>query len=94
MYAIIETGGKQYKVSEGDIVQVERLDASVGDTIEIDRVLMHDIPFGNLVLFSTGFDDRIHKICPSNNDFFLEIVKITEKIFLCQGISKKGSGSV
>ncbi|OIP62736.1 MAG: 50S ribosomal protein L21 [Nitrospirae bacterium CG_4_9_14_3_um_filter_53_35] len=40
MYAIIETGGKQYKVSEGDIVQVERLDASVGDTIEIDRVLM------------------------------------------------------
>lgn len=40
MYAIIETGGKQYKVSEGDIVKVEHLEASVGDTIEIDRVLM------------------------------------------------------
>lgn len=39
MYAIIETGGKQYKVSEGDVVHVERLQASVGDTIEIDRVL-------------------------------------------------------
>lgn len=40
MYAIIETGGKQYKVSEGDVVQVERLEASVGETIEIDRVLL------------------------------------------------------
>ena len=40
MYAIIETGGKQYKVSEGDIVKVEHIEASVGDTIEIDRVLM------------------------------------------------------
>lgn len=40
MYAIIETGGKQYKVSEGDVLQVEQLKASVGDTVEIDRVLM------------------------------------------------------
>jgi large subunit ribosomal protein L21 len=39
-YAIIETGGKQYKVSEGDIVQVERLSGSLGDTVEIDRVLL------------------------------------------------------
>ena len=36
MYGIMETGGKQYKVSEGDIVKVEHLEASVGDTIEID----------------------------------------------------------
>ncbi len=40
MYAIIETGGKQYKVSEGDILQVEHLDASIGDSIEIDKILM------------------------------------------------------
>ncbi len=39
-YAIIETGGKQYKVSEGDVVQTERLDAQVGDTLELDRVLL------------------------------------------------------
>jgi large subunit ribosomal protein L21 len=38
-YAIIETGGKQYKVSEGDVVQVERLKAAVGERVEIDRVM-------------------------------------------------------
>ncbi len=39
-YAIIETGGKQYKVSEGDVVQVERLRAAIGDTVEIEEVLL------------------------------------------------------
>lgn len=40
MYAVIKTGGKQYRVSEGDTLQVERLDAAAGDTIEFDQVLM------------------------------------------------------
>ena len=39
MYAIIESGGKQYKVAEGDVVRVELLQAEVGETIELDRVL-------------------------------------------------------
>ncbi|GAB4348766.1 MAG: 50S ribosomal protein L21 [Candidatus Abyssubacteria bacterium] len=38
MYAIIETGGKQYKVAEGDIIKVEKLDAQVGDTVTFDDV--------------------------------------------------------
>jgi large subunit ribosomal protein L21 len=40
MYAILETGGKQYKVHAGDILQVEKLSAEAGDTVELDRVLM------------------------------------------------------
>ncbi len=40
MYAIIETGGKQYKVSEGDVLRVEKLDAEVGSEVTFDRVLM------------------------------------------------------
>ncbi len=40
MYAIIETGGKQYKVREGDTVDVELLDGEIGDSIELDQVLM------------------------------------------------------
>lgn len=40
MYAIIATGGKQYKVCEGDKVRVEKLDAEVGSQIEFDQVLM------------------------------------------------------
>ncbi len=40
MYAVIETGGKQYKVTVGQTVDVERLDAEVGDLIDLDRVIM------------------------------------------------------
>ena len=39
MYAIIATGGKQYKVSEGDVVKVEKLDAQPGDTVTFDQVV-------------------------------------------------------
>ena len=39
MYAIIETGGKQYKVQEGDFVFVEKLEVEAGATVEIDKVL-------------------------------------------------------
>lgn len=40
MYAVIRTGGKQYRVAEGDTIQVERLDAEVGGTLALDQVLM------------------------------------------------------
>jgi large subunit ribosomal protein L21 len=40
MYAVINTGGKQYKVSPGDVVRVESLDAKIGDTIDIKEVFM------------------------------------------------------
>lgn len=40
MYAVIKTGGKQYKVAEGDILKVEKLDAEAGDVVAFDEVLM------------------------------------------------------
>ena len=40
MYAVFQTGGKQYKASEGDVVRVERLAGDVGDSISISQVLM------------------------------------------------------
>lgn len=39
MYAVIKTGGKQYRVSEGDTLKVEKLAAQAGETIEFDQVL-------------------------------------------------------
>ncbi len=39
MYAIIATGGKQYKVAEGDIIKVEKLDAEAGKTVTFDQVI-------------------------------------------------------
>ena len=40
MYAILETGGKQYKVQPGDVIEVERLDGEVGSRVELDNVLL------------------------------------------------------
>lgn len=39
MYAIIATGGKQYKVSEGDIIRVEKLEAEAGNSVTFDKVV-------------------------------------------------------
>ncbi|MCX6011557.1 MAG: 50S ribosomal protein L21 [Chloroflexi bacterium] len=40
IYAVIETGGKQYKVSPGQTIDVERLDVAEGKTVDLDRVLL------------------------------------------------------
>lgn len=40
MYAIIATGGKQYKVSEGDVIKVERLGVAAGEAVTFDKVLL------------------------------------------------------
>jgi len=40
MFAIIKTGGKQYRVTEGNVIKVEKLDGEVGKSITIDEVLM------------------------------------------------------
>ncbi len=40
MYVVVETGGKQYKVSKGDIIKVEKVDGEVGEKIELDQVLL------------------------------------------------------
>ena len=40
MYAVIKTGGKQYKVQAGDVLRIEKLDASAGDKIQFNEILM------------------------------------------------------
>ncbi len=54
MYAIIKTGGKQYKVAPGDVVKVESLGAKAGETVEISEVLLAenagDVKIGNPTL--------------------------------------------
>ena len=40
MYAVVKSGGKQYKVSAGDVLRVEKLDVQVGDKITLDDVLL------------------------------------------------------
>lgn len=40
MYAVVKTGGKQYKVSQGSVLEVEKLIGSTGDAVELDQVLL------------------------------------------------------
>ncbi|HSQ33420.1 MAG TPA: 50S ribosomal protein L21 [Peptostreptococcaceae bacterium] len=51
MYAIVKTGGKQYRVSEGDVIFVEKLEVNEGDVVTLDEVLACSKE-GNLVLGS------------------------------------------
>lgn len=51
MYAVIASGGKQHKVAEGDVIEVERLAAAEGDAVELRPVLVVD---GDTVLASSG----------------------------------------
>ncbi|RFA30338.1 50S ribosomal protein L21 [Alkalilimnicola ehrlichii] len=54
MYAVIKTGGKQYRVSEGETLKVEKLDADEGASVDFDQVLMvtdgDDVKIGTPVL--------------------------------------------
>jgi large subunit ribosomal protein L21 len=40
MYAVVKTGGKEYRVSKGDLIRVEKLEGQVGDQVELKEVLM------------------------------------------------------
>ena len=40
MFAVVRTGGKQYKVKEGDIIKIEKLDGEEGDSVELEEVLL------------------------------------------------------
>lgn len=40
MYAVVRTGGKQYRVSPGDVIDVEKLEGEIGDAIELSEVLL------------------------------------------------------
>ena len=40
MYAVIKTGGKQYRVQQGDVIYVEKLDCQAGETVTFDEVLL------------------------------------------------------
>ena len=55
MNAIIVTGGKQYKVAEGDVVYIEKLDQEAGDTVKFDQVLaIQEIVFDQVLAILDG----------------------------------------
>ena len=61
MYAIIATGGKQYRVSEGDVIYIEKIDAQVDSTVSFDVLLMGndgDVKIGTPVVEGVKVEGR------------------------------------
>ena len=55
MYAVIKTGGKQYRVAEGDVIEIEKLDLDEGATVDFEEILM--VGEGEDVKIGTPFID-------------------------------------
>ena len=65
MYAVIATGGKQYRVAEGDVVRLEKLAAELGATVEFDEVLLvgsgADVKVGAPLVAGSKVSGVVHK---------------------------------
>ena len=81
MFAIIETGGKQYKVNEGDIIFVEKLDVNEGETVTFDKVMA----------LSTGDDFKVGTPIVEGAKVEANVVKNgkAKKIYVMKYKSKK-----
>jgi len=82
MFAIIKMGGKQYKVEEDQVIEVEKLSGNVGDTVNIEEVL----------LLSDGEDVLIGKNIPGSVKINAEIVEHTRgpKMYVFKYKRRKG----
>ena len=62
-YAVVDSGGKQYKVQEGEVIRLEKLNGESGDSVEFDKVLClkkdDEILFGNPTLAGTKVHAQI-----------------------------------
>lgn len=61
MKAVIETGGKQYRVSEGDTIYVEKLDVEAGKTYTFDKVVMADNKVGTPYVNGASVEAKVEK---------------------------------
>ena len=59
MFAVLKTGGKQYKVASGDVLRVEKLDAAAGDTIQFNEILMVGSTVGTPLVADAGVQAEV-----------------------------------
>ena len=76
MYAIIATGGKQYRVSEGDVIYIEKIDAQVDSTVSFDVLLMGndgDVKIGTPVVEGVKVEGQGRRPDPRREDRRLQV---------------------
>lgn len=79
MYAIIETGGKQYKVSEGDIIFIEKLEVNEGDVITLDKVVALSSDDGIKVASEVGGANVSAKVLKNGKEKKVIVYKMKPK---------------
>jgi large subunit ribosomal protein L21 len=80
MYAVIQTGGKQYRLSAGDTVRVETLDAEEGASVEFDNILM--VADGDNIKLGTPYIDGgkvVAKVKAHGRHKKIEIIKFNRR---------------
>lgn len=83
MFAVIETGGKQYLVKKGDKIKIEKLDAEVGSTINFDKILLvtdeeaKDTKIGKPYLENASV---IAKVEENSRDKKIRVIKYKRKV--------------
>ena len=90
MYAVIKTGGKQYRVAEGDVIEIEKLDSDVGADVSFENVLMagngQDVKIGDtiiefdLALLEEKAKSTLTPVVISNMDEIKELHKLSGSI--------------
>ena len=80
MYAIIKTGGKQYKVSKGDNIKIESLDVAIDSTVNFDQVLMLN-DAGKVTLGTPYLKDTVvcGKVVQSGKHDKIKIIKFKRR---------------
>ncbi len=79
-YAVIKTGGKQYRVAQGDIVKVEKIVANEGDSVELGEVLM--VVDGDNITVGTPFIEGAKvtaKVCTHGRGDKIKIIKFRRR---------------
>ncbi len=61
MNAVIETGGKQYRVTKGDVIEIEKIDANPGDEVSFDKVLLISDSGGSATVGTPYIEDALVK---------------------------------
>jgi large subunit ribosomal protein L21 len=67
MYAVIETGGKQYRVAPGDVIRVEKLPGEIGAQVEFDRVLAVSQDAGQMLTGAEAAQARVKAVITAND---------------------------
>lgn len=78
--AIIKTGGKQYRVKEGQIIKVEKLAAEAGSTVKFDTLLVSDEEANNLELGAPSLGEKVSaEVIKTAKDDKVTVVKYKSK---------------